>query len=381
MNIVLFIILCMVCFYLVYLYNRSLRSKLYSTNIESQSHEEQLNLLMNRDKNLRERNRQLEQGLNETVTIYEYVKRLGSTMDFNEAVSALENTLTALSTGIRGKLILIENQDIRKVYCLSQPETSELKEYEKTLALSMAANPKTILYEKGKLSSLGRFPNNIERLFALPLMSENQLLGTIILENLPLAISDKIYFIALQFAMEVKKTQLYEKIKELSTIDGLTGLYLRRHFMELLANELDRGYRQNQPLCVLMIDVDYFKRYNDEYGHLAGDFILKEIGRILKEKSREIDLLCRYGGDEFALALPRTTIEAASVVADRLRRTVNEYLFNVAKEQFQVTVSIGISSCKPKDMQTAGIIQTVIDVSDKALYQAKSQGRNRIAAG
>lgn len=353
---------------------------MHSIDIDSQRHEEQLNLLTNKDKNLQERNKQLEQGLNETATIYEYVKKLGSTMDFGEAISTLENTLITLCPFSSGRLILMEGHNISKVFCLPSASTQELdlKEYERNLASRMLRNPQTLLYEKGKLSPLGTFPRNVETLLTLPLVVEKQLLGIITLENLPLTITNKIHFIALQFAMEVKKTQLYEKVKELSTIDGLTGLYLRRHFMELLSNELDRGYRQHQPLSFLMVDVDYFKRYNDEYGHLVGDLILKEIGRILKEKSREIDLLCRYGGDEFTLALPRTAIKDANIVAERLRRAVNEHLFHIAKEQFQVAISIGISSCNPRDMQLDGITQTIIDAADKALYQAKSQGRNRV---
>lgn len=380
MNIAFLILIFLLCFYLVHLYNKSLRGELHCINIDSQRHEEQLNLLTNKDKNLQERNRQLEQGLNETATIYEYVKKLGSTMDFGEAISTLENTLITLCPFSSGRIILIEDRNISKVYCL--PSTSsyemDLKEYERNLVLRMLRNPQTLLYEKGKLSPLGTFPRNVETLLTLPLVVEKQLLGIITLENLPLTITDKIHFIALQFAMEVKKTQLYEKVKELSTIDGLTGLYLRRHFMELLSNELDRGYRQHQPLSFLMVDVDYFKRYNDEYGHLVGDLILKEIGRILKEKSREIDILCRYGGDEFTLALPRTAIKDANIVAERLRRAVNEHLFHIAKEQFQVAISIGVSSCNPRDMQLDGIAQTIIDAADKALYQAKSQGRNRV---
>lgn len=378
MHITFFIILSVVCFYLVYLYNRYLWGELHSINIESQGHEEQLNLLMNRDKNLRERNRQLEQGLNETVTIYEYIKKLGSTMDFSEAISTLEGTLITLCPFTSGKIILMEDHSISKVYCLPSTSNQELREYEKNLALKILKNPQTLLYEKGKLSPLGAFPKDVETLLTLPLAVEKELLGIIILENLPLTITDKIHFIALQFAMEVKKTQLFEKVKQLSTIDGLTGLYLRRHFMELLSNELDRGYRQNQPLSFLMVDVDYFKRYNDEYGHLVGDLILKELGSILKIKSREVDILCRYGGDEFTLALPRTNLRDAHIVAERLRRAINEHLFQIAKEQFQIAISIGVSTCNPKDMRLDEISQMIIDLADKALYQAKSQGRNRV---
>jgi two-component system cell cycle response regulator len=127
-----------------------------------------------------------------------------------------------------------------------------------------------------------------------------------------------------------------------------------------------------------MLDVDYFKKYNDEYGHLVGDLILKKVGGILKEKSREIDLLCRYGGDEFALALPRTNLQEAYTVAERLRRAVGEHLFHVAKEQFQITISVGITICEPEKMDQDKIADMIIDLADKALYEAKALGRNRV---
>lgn len=373
------------CVYFLYLYNKSLGIELENIERETETQEEQLTALTHRDDNLKGKNSQLERSLNEIVKIYEYVKKLGSTMDFNEAIETLETTLKLLTPFSTGKLILVENNDISKVYKLpsshlpiNELDISNLKEFEKKLTFKLLKSPQILLYEKGKLSPLGNLPNNIETLITLPLVIENQLVGLLTLENIPLINIDKIHFITLQFAMEVKKTQLYEKVKELSTIDGLTQLYLRRHFMNLFINELDRGYRQNQPLSFLMIDIDYFKRYNDEYGHLAGDLVLKKVAGILKDKSREIDLLCRYGGDEFAFVLPRTIITNAHTVAERLRRTVNEYLFQVAKERFQISVSIGISSCNPKDMQLDSISETLIDLADKALYQAKSQGRNRV---
>lgn len=385
------------CFiYLLRLYNKSQKLEIDNINGDFQKQEEQLSILMDKDKTLKGRNIQLEQNLNEIVTIYEYVKKLGSTMEFGEAISILKDTLTSLLNFSRGKLILIEGGNIPKIYPLSHDKESSkdsympnlpltkgnassgLIEYEKNIAFQILKNPHTLFYEKAKLTPLGELPKDIETLLAIPLLVEKQLVGIITFENIPLKNIDKIHFVALQFAMEVKKTQLYEKVKELSTIDSLTQLYLRRHFINLFANELDRGYRQNQPLSFLMADVDYFKRYNDEYGHLVGDLILKKIAVIIRERSREIDLLCRYGGDEYALALPRTAIKDAQIVAERLRRAVNEYLFQIANEQFQVAISIGVSSCNPKDMRLSGILDTLIDLADKALYKAKSQGRNRV---
>lgn len=381
----LLLIFYSLCVYLIYQHNNLLKSKLYEIEGTSRHLEEKLAMLKNKDSNLRERNSQLERSLNEIVTIYEYVRKLGSTMDFGEAVAILEEALCSLIQFNGGKLIVLKEQAVSKVYEIfadkeknKTGETVSLKQYEENIVARITKNPQSFVYEKGKLTPFGNMPGDVETLLALPLVVEKQLVAVIMLKNLQLTNMERLHFITLQFAMEVKKTQLYEKVKELSKIDSLTQLYLRRHFMSLLNNELDRGYRQNQPLSFLMLDIDYFKRYNDEYGHLAGDLILKKVASILNDKSREIDLLCRYGGDEFALVLPRTALQDARVVAERLRRAISEHLFHITNEQVQVTVSIGIAACDPKDMRLDGICEKVIDLADKALYQAKSLGRNKV---
>jgi len=372
------------CIYFLSRYNLSLQGELDQTQRDSQKKEEQFRALKDKDSFLLDRNAQLEKSLSEIVTIYEYVKKLSSTMEFIEAIKILNETMRSLVQFGNGKLIALENQEISKIYCIANDEIdknikiSALKEYEKNIVSKIIKNPQIFIFEKGKLTTLGQFPSEINTLLALPLLVEKQIVAIIILENIQLANTDKIHFVALQFAMEVKKAQLYGKVKELSKIDSLTQLYLRRHFMSLLENELDRGYRQNQPMSFLMLDVDYFKRYNDEYGHLIGDLILKKVASVLRDKSREIDLLCRYGGDEFALALPRTNLQDAYTVAERLRRAVSEHLFHVAKEQFQITISIGITICDPKDMESEEIAEKIIDVADKALYEAKALGRNKV---
>lgn len=384
MNILFFILIavfCVIFLWLMYKYNRLLQETFNEVQKDSVKIEEQLNLLVNKNRMLLERNNQLERSLNEIVTVYEYVKKLGSTMEFSEAVKTLKETLRLLIQFSGGKLIVLQDNNVLKTYEISSDNTIEvdfLKKHEENIISKMIKSPQIFIYEKGRVGGLGTFPADISTLIGLPLIADKQLVAVIILENMHLNNIDKIQFITLQFAMEVKKTQLYEKVRQLSKVDSLTQLYLRRHFMNLLTNEIDRGYRQDQPMSFLMLDIDYFKKYNDEYGHLVGDLILKKIADILKEKSREIDLLCRYGGDEFALALPRTGVQDAFAVAERLRRAIGEYLFQISEDRFQVTISIGISSCNKKDMNKDGIAQILIDLADRALYQAKALGRNKV---
>jgi diguanylate cyclase (GGDEF)-like protein len=168
--------------------------------------------------------------------------------------------------------------------------------------------------------------------------------------------------------------RLNEMIRELAIRDGLTGLYNYRYFSEALRNELARAQRYRRPLCLLMIDVDHFKLYNDQHGHLTGDEVLRDISRLLQERARRTDLIARYGGEEFVVVLPETCRAAAQRVAEEFRRRIVQYNFPNGDQQplGRVTVSIGVAE-SPSDATEA---RDLIERADQALYAAKSAGRN-----
>ncbi len=169
-----------------------------------------------------------------------------------------------------------------------------------------------------------------------------------------------------------------EQLEELAITDGLTGLYNRRHLMETLSVEMRRRQRRPAPLSFLMIDVDYFKRYNDTYGHPAGDEVLRIIARLFRESLREIDIVARYGGEEFAILLLDTEKRHAVKIAEKLRLLIEHYPF--PREQTQptgrLTISIGVASY-PDD---ASDIESLTRNADIALYRAKQRGRNQTIA-
>lgn len=166
-----------------------------------------------------------------------------------------------------------------------------------------------------------------------------------------------------------------ERIAEMSTIDDLTGLYNRRYFMEVLEREVARAGRYGSEIVLCMADLDHFKKINDTYGHPAGDRVLSEIGRMLKECFRQSDLVCRYGGEEFAVILPNTRIEEARTVCERLREMVAGYAFEYEAAQFQMTVSIGIAKLDGFESKTP---MELVAKADQALYRAKGGGRNLV---
>jgi two-component system cell cycle response regulator len=166
-----------------------------------------------------------------------------------------------------------------------------------------------------------------------------------------------------------------KKMAEMSTKDPLTGLYNRRCFMEGLDRELARAKRYQSEVVLCMLDLDHFKKVNDTYGHPAGDAVLSQVGRMLREFMRESDLLCRYGGDEFAIILTNTETEKARIVCERFREMVAWHEFTHNAFSFHVTVSIGIASYERASNQSP---LELIELADQALYRAKNAGRNSV---
>jgi diguanylate cyclase (GGDEF)-like protein len=161
-----------------------------------------------------------------------------------------------------------------------------------------------------------------------------------------------------------------------ATTDRMTKLYSHHSFQQNLEEEIARAHRYGTTLSLLMMDIDHFKKFNDTYGHLQGDKIIKEIANILRASVRTIDFTARYGGEEFAVILPEVSSEGALVVAERIRKTIEEHSFKGEEGPLFVTVSIGVAEFKPARIRSAS---QLIAEADKALYQSKETGRNRIS--
>ena len=166
-------------------------------------------------------------------------------------------------------------------------------------------------------------------------------------------------------------------LKEESIMDELTGQYNRRHILYELEKEIERARRYKHTLAGIMIDVDDFKKYNDRYGHPFGDIVLKEVTNVFDHCIRTIDVLGRYGGDEFIILLPEATVDTAKVVAERIKKAIGEHTIMHKKKALKVTVSIGIHYFEDLTHMDK---KDFIDKIDQALYLAKTSGKNRIAS-
>jgi two-component system cell cycle response regulator len=169
---------------------------------------------------------------------------------------------------------------------------------------------------------------------------------------------------------------LERQLRDAMRTDPLTGVSTRRVFDEEAQREFARLTRYNTPLTCAMIDVDFFKRINDTYGHPAGDEVLRQVGRLLRRSTRACDLLCRYGGEEFCLLLPHTTEDAAAQWAERVRQQIAELPIVVQREVLHVTASFGLAEAYADTASVAALV----DLADQALLVAKNSGRNRVVA-
>lgn len=217
-----------------------------------------------------------------------------------------------------------------------------------------------------------------------PLVNEQKLLGAVVAYNpFDKLNENEINYldeISKQASITIERALEYMKILKDATLDALTGLNNRHQFALRLREETASAKRQNAPLCCIMTDIDFFKKVNDTYGHAVGDCVLKNVAKTIKKELRENDIPSRYGGEEFAILLPYTTLDEATLVAQRLRRAIEKKKINIEEyniqgvSQLSVTISVGVSAYD-KTMKEP---QLLYQNADKALYEAKESGRNKV---
>jgi len=341
--------------------------------------------------------KKLEKHVAEIIDLFDSAKLLNHELSFSGVVQILREKLLDNLTFNSGRLIITAATahepvnfhifDLRS----EQLDALETTESEKAFAqgwdigLQLLKEGHSVIRiespsdELAKKFDLTGFPS-----FVFLLSVEDNLVGILRLDGADVKDFQKYSIIATQLALQIKKINLYETVKELSITDGLTKTFVRRYFLERFKEELRRSIKYNHHLSVLMIDIDHFKMYNDRYGHLVGDVTLKEVAKKIRESIRKVDILSRYGGEEFVVVLPETNSEGAVEAGERIRSAVARSRFRVYDEQTQVTVSIGIAvfpldllikeTNEYKDEMTLDLLK----IADQALYRAKEEGRNRV---
>ncbi|MCB1051505.1 MAG: diguanylate cyclase [Acidobacteria bacterium] len=217
----------------------------------------------------------------------------------------------------------------------------------------------------------------VKSVICLPLIQGENVSGVLYLDHLrrrSLFHAGQFEFLrtfARQTTLALENAKLYTQ----AVTDDLTGLYTRKYSETRILQELNRADRYKRPLSLLVADIDYFKKVNDQYGHLAGDQVLVRVAQIITSLIRKADLACRFGGEEFVILLPETHLKGARILAERIRSKVGREHFSINEKNFRVTISMGLAEYHTHGVQD---VKSFIDVADKALYKAKQAGRNRL---
>jgi len=173
------------------------------------------------------------------------------------------------------------------------------------------------------------------------------------------------------------EAEYHEEIYRLTIVDGLTEIHNKRYLLEFIDRELARSIRHHRPLALILFDLDHFKTVNDDLGHLAGDYTLRELAACVKESVRREELFARYGGEEFAIVLPESSREGACVAAERIRTLVEKHPFEYEGKNYHITISLGVGLTTGETPLSS---QELIRLADEKMYQAKNEGRNRVVS-
>jgi len=257
--------------------------------------------------------------------------------------------------------------DITKEICKSLDEDKVFSHFYDLINRYIKVSDCKFIKDEAELSQYNNYT-------ILPLHIDKNMLVYLAASQIKEQDRERFHILAGQLLLGVKRAVLYQKVQALAITDSLTGIFSRRYLLERFHEEVERSKKFKYNFCFLMVDIDHFKDYNDRYGHLVGDAILREVSKTIRENIRQIDLVGRYGGEEFSIILSETDKFGARFTAERIRQAVEYKNIRVYDEVLRVTISIGVSIF-PEDTLSP---QMLIDKADQALYRAKQAGRNRV---
>ncbi len=339
--------------------------------------------------NLNESTTELERSQTRMQTIYETSRVLGETHDEKE----ITDKVLDIADKILGfemcsiQLLSSTGESLRERARLQDGErhTSKLRERLPLVGLMAdvitSGSAKRLVDLEGAIGYVATLENARSALIA-PMMSHGKVLGLLQAESVKrnrFSDMDQKVFATLtaSAAMAYENSRLHRELEKMVVIDELTGVYNYRYFSDKLADEKKRAARYRQPLSLLMVDIDWFKKCNDTFGHEAGNVLLKGVVGVIKVNIRDTDILARYGGEEFIVILPQTLHEDAEIIAERIRSEVERSSFGDGAKFpiLRATVSIGITTFPDNGHDEEEIVQLV----DRAMYIAKGQGKNAVA--
>lgn len=334
---------------------------------------------------LEETNSRLTNSIAEFYTLQQISEAIGSIFDINELLKFVNDVILGVMGVNYSTIVLFDHKKNRlKVHFTNVKEKEDLAILSDNInckfLLDILDSEKTLLendvvpekYEFIKDRVIGSF-------ICIPLSSKSRKFGLLIIEhkykntftkeNLRLVTT-----ICKSVSMAIENAELYASMQVLATIDGLTGVFNRVYFNQKFESEFNLAKELNYELTLVILDIDHFKKFNDTYGHLFGDVVLKSVAQTVKNILRSTDTIARFGGEEFVIILPRTSIKTAYEKVELLRRKIAENIVTDNLVSASVTASFGIASFP----ETSKNLNEIIKDADDALYRAKDNGRNRI---
>ncbi len=315
--------------------------------------------------------------------LHEHGSSLSEAIELDEILQKIVESSEALTGG--SAVLFWRTNSSYRIYkpdkLIIKEQKVSIKKLKETLLELIRSNKKPLyfsdlaMYKKKALPLNGVNPKSM---FVVPLIIEKRVQAMVAVFSSKRDAFNQIQRHLLevylyQASESASKAMLHEEIKMMAFTDGLTGLYNHRRFQERLQEELKRADRYGEPVSLILLDIDHFKKVNDTYGHPAGDAVLKRIAEIIRKTVREIDFPARYGGEEFALIILKSTAREAKKIAERLRKKVEQTTVKTDTADINVTLSLGIASY-PEDARTR---EDLIERADQALYRAKQGGRNQ----
>ena len=339
---------------------------------------------------LNERTSELEKAHAELETVYETARSLGEHNDPDKIIDELLN-ISLKILGYQHLGVMMYNHNRNGLLLVARMELGQTQRLKPPLLYDMqgisgyvarTGRPQR-LYD---ISTDERYQEGLvgaKSELAVPMVSRGRTIGVLNAESVEVGTfteeDEKILAIlAGSAAMALENARLHKQLEDQSTTDELTGVFNYRHFAERLKEEQRRARRYDQPLSLIMVDIDWFKTCNDTYGHQAGNLVLKGISRVIKNIVRDTDVVCRYGGEEFIIILPQTVPADAHEIGERIRHEVERTDFSDEGllPSIRVTVSIGVSTYP----DNGGTAENIVELVDKALYRAKGSGKNVVCS-
>lgn len=354
----------------------TIRTKKYRQQIDSDAVE------------LRLLNRELKRRIYELHNLFQISLDLTAILELDQLINSYLNTIIG-QLRIKSAILYLHKErntthlTLMKTKGIEKEEVSKLN-FETTDSIVKQVlkkrQPVIIAEELTSLKEIEKF-RMLDSEVITPLIHSHRLEGLLILgtkiNGEPYSQTDieMLTLITNIVAVAIANARLYQRLRDISITDELTTLYNKRYFKIRLRDEVFRSQRTGRPISLVILDVDYFKNYNDAVGHPAGDQVLMQIAQILKISARDTDVVARYGGEEFCVVLPEVDVKGSESFCERLRKNVEDYKFFKEEVQPNGTISISLGTATYPD--DASMIKELIVRADKALYRAKNSGRNR----